>query len=76
MLMPTDSAAAKEPVWSWSNASPTPWQQAFTPFLDSMRLTVGDPVYVELMAPEQFELGTQFEPRVLGVADPLAAALG
>ena len=63
-------------IRSFPDASPTPWQQAFTPFLESMRLMVGDPVYVELMSPEQYELGTQFETRILGVPDALEAALG
>jgi protein arginine N-methyltransferase 1 len=56
-------------IRSFPDASPTPWQQAFTPFIESIRLSAGDPVYVELMAPEQVDLGAQFETRVLGVPE-------
>ena len=51
---------------SFPDASPTPWQQAFTPFASSLRVDRGDAVYVALTAPEQVRLGALFESRVLG----------
>lgn len=54
-------------IRTFPDAAPTPWQQAFTPFQSSMRVARGDAVYVQLMAPEQAMMGSQFETQVLGV---------
>lgn len=51
---------------TFPDASPTPWQQAFTPFDASLRVSQGDSIYVQLMAPEQTMMGSQFETQVLG----------
>ena len=53
-------------VRSFPDAAPTPWQQAFAPFADSLRVDPGDAVYVSLTAPEQDILSALFESRVLG----------
>jgi len=57
-------------IRSFPDASPTPWQQAFTPFASSFRVDRGDAVYVSLTAPEQARLGALFESRVLGATKP------
>ena len=54
---------------TFPDASPTPWQQAFTPFDASFPVAAGDAIYVQLMAPEQTMMGSQFETQVLGTPD-------
>jgi type I protein arginine methyltransferase len=58
--------SSKVTLRTFPDASPTPWQQAFTPFGSSIRVTTGDAIYVQLMAPEQAMMGSQFETQVLG----------
>jgi predicted O-methyltransferase YrrM len=60
-------------IRSFPDASPTPWQQAFTPFVSSFRVAGGDAVYVELTAPEQVHLSALFESRVLGTHEASVA---
>ena len=54
-------------IRTFPDAAPTPWQQAFTPFGSSIRVERGDAIYVQLTAPEQAMMGSQFETHVLGV---------
>jgi hypothetical protein len=58
--------SAKVTLRTFPDASPTPWQQAFTPFGSSLEVSNGDAVYVQLMAPEQALMGSQFETQILG----------
>lgn len=53
-------------IRTFPDASPTPWQQAFTPFPSSLKVVQGDQIYVQLLAPEQAIMGSQFETQVLG----------
>jgi len=61
---------------TFPDASPTPWQQAFTPFATSFRVNEGDEVYVQLMASEQDFMGSQFETDVLGTPARRDRAIG
>ncbi|MBD90233.1 MAG: hypothetical protein CL940_07835 [Deltaproteobacteria bacterium] len=61
--------SSKVTLRTFPDASPTPWQQAFTPFHSSFKVASGDSIYVQLMAPEQAMMGSQFETQVLGTPD-------